>query len=279
MAIRIVTDSTADLSKEDAALNQIEVVPLKLMFQEETYLDGISLTNDEFYKMLDECSNLPTTSQPTPNDYIEVFEKAKEANDDLICITLSSALSGTYQSAMLAKGIVDYDRIFIVDSLQAATSLQLLVLIARQRVNENKKTEEIVAEINELKHKVTLKAILFTLDNLVKGGRLSKTAGFAGSLLSIRPIITVLDGKIEVVTKARGKKASMEALYNEMMKDGEIDHDLPMLLAYTKDKSNAVDLQEYLFTKDINIDGICPIGAVIGTHAGPNASAIAYFKK
>lgn len=212
MSIRIITDSTSDFTPQQAQQQNIDVVPLKVIFSDAEYRDGLDITLDEFYQRLTTSEVLPTTSQPTPNDFINHFEKAKEAGDDVIVILLSSELSGTFQSAVLAKNYVEYDRIFLVDSLNATIGLKLLINHAITQRNANKQAIEIVNELEYLKSKVTIKAVVNTLDYLVKGGRLSKAAGFAGSLLSIKPIISLIDGKIAVIAKARGKKGAMEAL-------------------------------------------------------------------
>lgn len=279
MSIRIITDSTSDFTPQQAQQQNIDVVPLKVIFSDAEYRDGLDITLGEFYQRLTTSEVLPTTSQPTPNDFINHFEKAKEAGDDVIVILLSSELSGTFQSAVLAKNYVEYDRIFLVDSLNATIGLKLLINHAITQRNANKQATEIVNELEYLKSKVTIKAVVNTLDYLVKGGRLSKAAGFAGSLLSIKPIISLIDGKIAVIAKARGKKGAMEALWKEIEKDAELDLSKPLLLGYTQDEQPALELQSFLKEKGIEAADLCGIGSVIGTHAGPGASAIAYFRK
>lgn len=279
MAVRIITDSTSDFSQAEGKQYNFDVVPLKVIFPERDYLDGVEISLDEFYNKLMNQKELPTTSQPTPLDFISVFEKVKEANDEAVVILLASELSGTYQSALLAKDYVNYDKIYICDSETAATSLRLLVQVALDRRDEGCSAEAIYNEIEILKNKVTIKAIVDTLDYLVKGGRLSKAAAIAGSLLSIKPLIEVTEGKVKVIAKARGRKGAMEALYKEVMKDGEIDFNHHVYVAYTHDTELANSLKDFLKEKEIATDGFYEIGSVIGTHAGPGACAIAYFKK
>ncbi len=279
MAIRIITDSTADFTPAEGKKKGIEIVPLKVIFSDQEYLDGVDISNEEFYQKLCSSQTLPTTSQPTPNDFIQYFEDAKEANDDVVAILLSSELSGTFQSAKLAQNVVEYDRIFLIDSLNAATSLKLLVEQAISLREEGCTAEQIVEKIQDLIPRVSIKAIVSTLDYLVKGGRLSKAAGFAGTLLSIKPLISVIDGKVEVIAKARGKHKALETLWQEVEKDGGIDLSMPVLLGYTQDDALAEEMNQLLQEKGIQTEGKSSIGSAIGTHAGPGACAIAYFKK
>ncbi len=279
MGIRIIADSASDLLKSDAQQLNVQVVPLKVIFGSEEYRDGVDITMEEFYSKLSKADSLPSTSQPTPNDYIVLFEEAKAAGDEVIVITLSSQLSGTFQSATLAKNYVEYDNIYLIDSYNVTVGVRLLIDIACQRRDEGVACVDIVNEIEQLKPRIRLKAMMNTLDYLVKGGRLSKVAGFAGSLLSIKPIIEIKDGKVALVAKGRGKKAAMEALYKEIENDTEIDSTMPIAVAYTQDEDGAVALKDFLATKGINAGNIYPIGSTIGTHAGPGASAIIYFCK
>lgn len=278
MAIRILTDSTADFSLAEAARERIEIVPLRVLFENESYCDRVDISVDEFYKRLLESKRLPTTSQPTPADFIPHFEAAKKAGDDLIVLVLSKELSGTWQSALIARSMVEYERIYIIDTAQVTLGLRLLAEEANRLKAGGKTAEQIVSEIETLKNKVSLKAIVGTLDYLVKGGRLSKTAGFAGSLLSIKPLITIKDGRLEVLTKGRGKKGALDALWRKIEKD-PADLSKPMLLGYTYEKDSVLELKEFLNAKGIPAKRIAQIGSVIGTHAGPQAYGIAYFLK
>ncbi len=279
MALRILTDSTSDFTKEELNDLNIDMVPLKVIFDGKEYKDGIDISIDEFYEKMEASKNLPTTSQPTPADFIDHFEAAKEANDEIIVFLISSELSGTYQSAMLAKNIIDYDKIYLFDTLNATVASRVFIETANTRRNEGVSVSAIIDELEGIKSSVTIKAALSTLDNLVKGGRLSKVAGFAGSLLSIKPIISIIDGKVTVITKARGKKVSFEAILREIEKDGGIDFNYPCSLVYAKNKENAEELQAFLQKNGIDIPRLYPIGSTIGTHAGPDAYGLAYVKK
>lgn len=279
MSVRIVTDSTADFTVEEMKSYNISVVPLKVLFGTEEYRDGIDLTADQFYHKLTTGGVLPTTSQPSPNDFLHYFKQAKEEKDEVVAILLSAAISGTCQSALLAKEYCEYEAIEVVDSQQTTISMKLLVLEAIRLRDAGKGYKEIATEIERLKEKVTLKASLDTLEYLVKGGRLSKAAGFAGSLLGIRPLISLVEGKVAVLSKARGKKNAVEAILKEINKDGDVDFNRPMIYGFTGDAQSVTDLRDFLQEKGYKSDLISVIGSVIGTHAGPGASAIAYFKK
>ncbi len=279
MALRILTDSTSDFIKDEIKNLDISVVPLRVLFGTDEYRDGIDLTIDQFYEKLITSEVTPTTSQPTPNDFIEHFEAAKAANDDIIVILASKELSGTFQNANLAKNIVDYDRVYIVDTNNIAITNRLLVEIAVQLRKEGLSTEEIINKINELIPRATLIAALSTLEYLVKGGRLSKVAGAAGTLLSIKPIISLVEGKVSVVGKGRGKKAALESILKEIQKAGDIDFNYPVVLAYSHTTEFALDLQKYLKENGINVERLVAIGSTIGTHVGPGACGIAYIKK
>ena len=278
MAIRIITDSTADFTPEEIKSCGIEIVPLKVIFGQQEYLDGITITKEEFYEKLIHGGVFPTTSQPTPNDFIELFEEAKAVGDEVLVFLISSKLSGTYQSALLAKDYLDYSPIYLVDTYSASIGIKILVQYALKLRDENKTATEIYEIIEKEKSRISIKAVVDTLEFLVKGGRLSKVAGFAGSLLSVKPLIEV-PGEVKLFGKVRGKKAALEALYKAILKDGGIDLSLPVLLGYTAENSLAIELKQYLEEHGIHVEDMVGIGSVIGTHAGPNACAISYFRK
>ena len=213
MTVRIITDSTTDVTPAAARQLNLGVVPLKVLFGQEEYRDGIDLTMEEFYTKLTSNDQLPTTSQPSPNDFLTEFEKAKAAGEEIVVLTLSSQLSGTYQSAQLAKDYCEYEPIYIVDSLSATIGTQLLLREAIRLRDAGQSASQIAQQLEQLKERVTILAAVDTLEYLVKGGRLSKAAGFAGSLLGIHPMITLAEGKISVLGKARGKKATLQLFW------------------------------------------------------------------
>ncbi len=275
--LRIITDSSSDFSLEEALEKGCELIPLKVIEDENIYNDRIDLTVEELYrKMIDEKKMLKT-SQPSPNDFLKVFEDVKEKGDEALCLILSAELSGTYQSAMIAKEMVEDVRIEVVNTNQVTMPQKLLVLEALKMRDQGLSLDEIVKRIRALMEKVCVMAVIDTLEYLVKGGRLSKTAGFAGTLIDLKPIVTVADGKVAVIAKARGKKKALEKVWSKIEED--IDLQMPMILVYSGEPDYAKMLQEFLVEKGINVEKMDPIGCAIAVHVGPGACGLAYFKK
>lgn len=279
MKTRIIVDSTADLFTE--LKNRVGVVPLTVHFGEEEYLDGVTIDHKTFYEKLIESDVLPTTSQATPDSFIKEFQKIKENGDSAVVITISSKLSGTYQSAVIAAE--DFDNIYIVDSGSAAIGSGILAERALKLADDGMNAREIAKLLNEEKEKIVIIALFDTLEYLKKGGRISKTAAFAGSVLNIKPVLSVIDGEITVLGKARGSKMGNNLLVEEIEKVGGVDFEKPVLLGFTG-LSDALLLKyiedsKYLWEKGLKDIRYTAIGSVIGTHAGPGAIAAAFFKK
>lgn len=279
MKTRIIVDSTADLFTE--LKSRVDVVPLTVHFGEEEYLDGVTIDHKTFYEKLIESDVLPTTSQATPDSFIKEFQKIKENGDSAVVITISSKLSGTYQSAVIAAE--DFDNIYIVDSGSAAIGSGILAERALKLADDGMNPREIAELLNEEKEKIVIIALFDTLEYLKKGGRISKTAAFAGSVLNIKPVLSVIDGEITVLGKARGSKMGNNLLVEEIEKVGGVDFEKPVLLGFTG-LSDALLLKyiedsKYLWEKGLKDIRYTAIGSVIGTHAGPGAIAAAFFKK
>ena len=279
MKTRIIVDSTADLFTE--LKSRVDVVPLTVHFGEEEYLDGVTIDHKTFYEKLIESDVLPTTSQATPDSFIKEFQKIKENGDSAVVITISSKLSGTYQSAVIAAE--GFDNIYIVDSGSAAIGSGILAERALKLADDGMNAREIAELLNEEKEKIVIIALFDTLEYLKKGGRISKTAAFAGSLLNIKPVLSVIDGEITVLGKARGSKMGNNLLVEEIEKVGGVDFEKPVLLGFTG-FSDALLLKyiedsKYLWEKGLKDIRYTAIGSVIGTHAGPGAIAAAFFKK
>ncbi|HHU74813.1 MAG TPA: DegV family protein [Clostridiales bacterium] len=280
MAIRIITDSTSDISFAQAKTMGVTLVPLKVIFGDTEYREGIEITIDEFYKKLVEADKLPTTSQPSPDDFLKYFQEAKEAGDSVIVILISSKLSGTVQSALIAKDMVGYPDIHIVDSKNTITGLRTLVEIAVQMRDMGKGCIEIINQLNDLKERIVLLAMMDTLDYLYKGGRLSKTSTILGSLLKFKPIITLKDGSIEVVGKERGVNKGIAKIMDSIGDFGEIDLNYPINLGYTAENSKSLILMERLMDKyQLSDLPMHSVGCVVGTHAGPGACVLTYIRK
>ncbi|MBQ9147944.1 MAG: DegV family protein [Oscillospiraceae bacterium] len=276
MSVRIVVDSTCDL--RPALRQRVRVVPLTVFFGDEEYLDGVNLSAQEFYRKLSQTKVFPRTSQASPFAFSESFAEAVHAGDSVVCITVSSKLSGTYQSAVIAAE--DYPgRVFVVDSRQVAISCAVMAEYALELAEEGKTAEEIAAELTALRDKVKLLAVVDTLEYLHRGGRLSKTVAIAGGLLSLKPIIGVVDGEVKMVGKARGNKASNRAM-NQQIEALGVDTGKPILLGYT-------GLDDALLRKYVAECGefwpkdtpAMLVSGVIGAHAGPGAVAAAFFSK
>ena len=281
MSVRIIIDSASDITSDRAAKLGVEVLPLKTIFGEEEFLDGVNLSHREFYEKLIESDVHPTTSQISPYDYEEVFKKVKEAGDTAVCITISSKLSGCYQSANIAVDGYE-DIITIVDSENVAVGEQLLIELAVQLREEGKSAGEIAGVLETEKKKVRLIALLDTLEYLRKGGRISGAAAMAGGILSIKPVIAIENGVIATLGKARGSKNGQNQL-REYTKKLNIDYSKACILAYTglSDellKKYVEDSKEIYEPFGYELP-VSTIGSTIGTHAGPGAIAVAFFAK
>lgn len=280
MGIRIIADSTADLSKEEQKKYNIEVVPLKVIFGDKEYREGVDISIEGFYDKLIKAEKAPTTSQPAPDDFIGLFNEAKQAGDSVIVMCISEKLSGTVQSARIAKDMSGYDSIHIFDSKTTTTGLRILIHEAARMRDEGKGFDEITAAIEELKDRVVLLAMVDTLEYLHKGGRLSKSSAILGTLLKFKPILTLKDGVISVVGKERGINKAMVKILDTMEAFGEIDLNYPVNLGYTSEVSTCLVLKERL-SERYGLDSLTmyPVGCVIGTHVGPGACIVTYVKK
>ncbi len=279
MKTRIVIDSSCDTTAQ--VREQLTVVPLSIHFGEEDYVDGVTITHKEFYEKLIESDELPKTSQATPVAFGEVFEEAVNVGESVVVVTIASKLSGTYQSAMIAAA--DYPgKVFVVDSESAAIGAGILAELGLRLAKEGVKAEAIAKQLEEEKKNICLVALLDTLEYLKKGGRISKTAAIAGGLLSIKPVITIKEGEIVVLGKARGSKQGNNLLVKEIETNG-VDFEKPIILGYTgiTDALLQKYIQDSAFLWEGNVEELHStiICSVIGTHAGPGAIAAAFFKK
>lgn len=282
MGIRIITDSSCDLSQEEAKALDITIIPLRVAIGEDEYLDGIELDSKTFFEKLPTFKDFPKTSQAIPATYEEYFSKATENGDDVICITLSSDLSGCYQSAMIASE--DFEgKVFVIDSRTASASIAVLVEYACQLRDQGMSAKEMYDVLEVEKNKVRLIALLDTLEYLKKGGRISAAAALAGELLSIKPVIAVENGPVSVLGKARGAKNGRNLFTEFIEKKGPINFDRPYCLIYSGVEPTALD--EYMDShKDIYPGDVADIpkrriGCAIGSHIGPGAIGVVFFSK
>ena len=278
MKTRIIVDSTADLMPEFKS--RVHIVPLTVNFGDEEYIDGVTIDHKTFYEKLIESDVLPTTSQATPDDFMKEFERAKEAGEAAVVITLASKFSGTYQSAIIAAD--DYDNIHVVDSSSATMGSGILVELAFRLLDEGKNAEEIAKVLEEEKKKIVIVALVDTLEYLKKGGRISKAVAFAGGILNIKPVLSVVDGEINMLGKARGSKMGNNLLVQEIDKAGGIDFSKPVLLGYSGISDallhKYIEDSRHIWEGNLQEVRYTTVGSVIGTHAGPGAVVVAFFK-
>ncbi|MBR5491234.1 MAG: DegV family protein [Oscillospiraceae bacterium] len=279
MKTNIIVDSTADLLPE--LQERVSIVPLTVHFGDEEYIDGVTIDRKSFYEKLIETDVLPSTSQASPAAFEDVFASVSERGEEAVVICVASTLSGTYQSARIAAE--DYDNIYIVDSGTAAIGAGILVELALQYLEEGKSAKEIAEALEVAKKRIIIVALLDTLDYLHKGGRIPKTVALAGAVLNIKPVVSIEEGKINLLGKARGSKQGNNILVQQIEKSGGVDFTMPVLLGYTG-ISDAL-LQKYisdsrhLWESGLEEIRFSCVGSVIGTHAGPGAVAVAFFKK
>ena len=279
MCVRIIVDSSTNVSEKYR--EKIQFVPLTVRFGDKEYLDGVELSKHQFYEMLVESDVLPTTTQATPAAFADCFEAIASAGDSAVVITLSSKLSGTYQSAVLATE--DYPNIYVVDSQSVAIGTGVLAQYAVELAQQGMGAEEIAQVLTQQREKVCVVALLDTLEYLKKGGRISKTVAFAGGVLNIKPVVTIQDGAVALIGKARGSRNGNNLLVEKIREAGGVDFERPVLLGYTGLSSalleKYVDDSKALWADHVDkLDG-CLLCSVIGTHAGPGAVAVAFFRK
>lgn len=280
MSVRIITDSTFDVT--DEVLARLTIVPLTVIFGDKQFTDRVDIDHLTFYKKLIESDILPVTSQATPAAFDDAFRKATDDGCDVVCITLSSTLSGTYQSAVIAAE--EYQgKVFVVDSKTVAIGAGILAEMAIKLADGGKSAQEIADILTLERENIRIVALLDTLEYLHKGGRISKAVAITGSLLSIKPVVNLVQGQINLLGKARGSKQGNNLLVKEIQSSGGVDFDRPVLLGYTGLHDGLlqkyIEDSSFLWESYTDTLPITPIGSVIGTHIGPGAIAAAFFVK
>lgn len=281
MNIKIVTDSGSDITKVEAEKLGIELISMEVSINKKTYLDGDTITGDEFYNQLENCTELPKTSQINPYRFEELFDKLTQNGDKVIAITLSSGISGTFSNAKSIESKYD-NNVYVVDSRNAALGQRLLVMLALQLIQEGKSFEEIIETLEKEKDRVSIIVLLNTLKYLKMGGRISPFIAFAGETLNLKPIVGMVNSKVEMIGKGRGFIKSKRIVNDIIAERGGIDTSLPYGVIYSGVDSTKA--KEYVaeFTDALNISKDTPIyqfGCTIGTHIGPNGIGIAFFNK
>ena len=279
--VKIIIDSAADILPSECQALGIRHLPLKVFFGQKEYRDAVDMSHKEFYEKLVESDELPTTSQISPAEFADAIEEVVSAGDEALVITLSSRLSGTYQSAMIAAA--DFEgKVFVVDSLNVSLGMRLLVQRGITLAEQGLSAAEIARQLDEEKQKIRVLALVDTLEYLKKGGRIGAATALAGSLLSIKPVIALEDGAEVMVGKARGSKQGNNLLRQLVEKCGGIDFDRPFCVAYsgltdTMMNKYIIDSAE-LYRGHENQLQTASIGCAIGTHAGPGAVAVAFYQ-
>ena len=279
MNVELIVDSTVDVPER--VRSRLTVVPLTIHFGQEEFLDGVTMDRHRFYERLVESDVLPTTSQASPVAFDQELRRVRDSGSAAVVLTISSKLSGTYQSACIAAA--DYDNVYVVDSGTAAIGTGILAEYALTCIDRGMDAAALVRELTEKREDVCVLALVDTLEYLKRGGRISKTTALAGGLLNIKPVLTIEKGEILLIGKARGSRQGNNLLVEKIRACGGIDFQLPILLGYTG--LTDVFLKKYvedsraLWENGVDGLGSTLIGGVIGTHAGPGAIAVAFFRR
>lgn len=277
--IRILVDSSADYTAQELEKLNMELVPITITLGDKSYRDGIDITKDELYQMLLDTEEFPMTSQPSPQDFLDVFEDVKEKGDSLVYLSLSSSLSGTFQSAVLAKSMVEYDEIHLVDTLSATRAIRIMAEYACKLREEGKDAATIASTLDEFKHRVVIFAALDTLEYLYRGGRLNKATAAVGELANLKPIITVNEeGKIGIPGKALGRNKALASL-TKMITEKGIDTSFPAYSLYSYGEENTEKLEQKLEAAGVSVTKRLQVGATIGSHVGPGAYGLIFVTK
>ena len=274
--IKILVDSAADCNLQDGIIDAF--VPISVNIDGKEYQSGVDLTSDQFYELLPNCKEFPRTSQPSPQTFIEIFEQAKDVGDHIIYLCLSSCLSGTYQGALIAKEMVDYDNIYIIDTLGVTHIIGVLARYARELINEGLLAGKIADKCEALKSKVKVYAGVDTLEYLYRGGRLSRASAAVGEVAGIKPIVTIKDGRVESIGKCLGKIRAMNFIVDKL-KSHKLNPDFPIYSLYTSGTENCEALEAKLKDNGYEIANRLQIGSTIGTHVGPGVYAVLFVEE
>ena len=279
--VRIITDSAADFEPRELESLNITCIPLTVSFGSEDYQENVNLDKTRFYELLAASQDFPKTAQASPQLLMDLFESAEAAGEEAIYITLSSALSGTYQSAMAVKNMVDSENCFVFDGKNGTGGQRMVVERAVQLRDAGLNAKQIITELGSFRDQIVLFACINTLENLYKGGRISQTAYAIGSLAQIKPIIQVdVEGRVAVPAKAMGMRKGMDLLCKRL-EIQPMDSDYPLYVMYTSDRTVAETLAQRLEESGYAVPGerIIQVGAAIGTHIGPSACGLVYVEK
>lgn len=277
--IRIIVDSGSDLLPEVACEHDIQVLPLLANVNGVEYRDGIDLERDGFYALLEETGAFPKTSQVSPHAFAEAFKEARDSGDEVIAITLSSALSGTYQSAKLAQSMVGEEGVYVVDSLTATYAIAMIAEYACALRDEGLSAKQIVAEIERFKGRVKLVAVLDTLEYLQRGGRLPKAAARLGEAAKLKPVVVISEeGEVGLSTAVFGRKRALDTLLKKVAKYS-VDAFFPAIPIYSFGTKTCAKMEDEMIGTGMNLSGRRQIGFVIGSHIGPGAYGVVFVER
>lgn len=274
--IKILVDSASDIKKTDGLYDYF--MPISVNIDGKEYLDGVDIDSNTFYDLLTNSKDFPKTSQPSPQAFADIFQKVKESGDELIYFALSSELSGTYQGANIAKNMVDYDGIYIIDTKSVSHLISVLVRYAVSLINDGLDVKQIIEKCEEFKGRIKVLAGVDTLEFLYRGGRLSKTSATVGKIADIKPIVTVTDGKVEQVGKCLGKGRAMQFIIDKL-EGFELDESFPVFSLYTYGEENCEVLENKLNDRGYKVEKRLQVGSTIGTHVGPGVYAVLFVVK
>ncbi len=276
---KIVTDSTADLPQVILKDMNITVVPLKVMFGDAVYREGVDITSEEFFKKLVLQEKMPTTSQPSPVEFQEVYDDLTRDGSGVISIHISSRMSGTYQAAMLAKNALPDREIIVIDSQLVCMALGLVVLAAARAAKDGKPRDEIIEKIRYVMKNVHTYFVVDTLDYLQKGGRIGKASALIGTMLQIKPVLTIEDGQIAAFEKIRGKSKALDRIIEIAGEFTQTHERLRCAMVHGACLEELIKFNNRLSSQVQYIENIiCEIGAVVGTHAGPGTMALFFYE-
>lgn len=274
--IKIITDSTADLPKHIVDKYDIEVLPLYVGFEGKTYSDGVDINLHELLNKMDNSDVFPTTAQVNPQRFMETYRKYLNEGYTIVSLHLSSKMSGTYQSACIARDMLESDSIYVIDSQNVTMSFGLLVIKAARLKEAGFKADEIYDEVKKAIPHVKCAFAFDSLDNLVKGGRLSKTAGVIGTILGIKPILSIVNGEMAVIDRVRGSKKAIRYILDYIDEIG-VNKEETAVLLHVDNKDILENLRENL--KDKIDDFIeCEVGCVVGVHSGKGACGVVFIE-
>lgn len=274
--VRIMVDSASDCRNNEL---DVRVVPVAITIDSAQYYDGVDLTTDRFYELLTSSQDFPKTSQPSPQVFAEIFEEAAAAGDEIVYIGVSSALSGTYQSACIARQMVGAKGIYVVDSLNATHAIRMMAAYALRLRDEGRSARDIAEAVEELKSRIRVIAVVDTLEYLYRGGRLSRASAVIGSVANVKPVLTVTpDGKVGSIGKCLGKGKAMQFLLRQL-ESASPDPDFEIYSLFSYGEENCAALEETLEAAGHKVARRCQIGPSIGSHTGPGVCGVVFAAK